>query len=71
MKIKPIEDGNSRFDIVELRDDGNIGRKTPHCKIHGAMIKVSDVFWRCPQAKNLLTGKCEPDCRAGCIQVDV
>lgn len=70
MRIETIEDGNTRFDLVELRDDGGIGRKTPHCKIHGAMVKVSKVFWRCPQAINLLTGKSEPDCRAGCKEVE-
>lgn len=71
MKLKPIEDGNSDFDLVELRDDGNIGRETPHCKIHGAMVMVSKHgLWRCPQPINLLTGKCVPDCRAGCVEVE-
>jgi len=68
MELKPIDDGNSDFDLVELRDDGNIGRLTPHCKIHGAMLKVSEHgYWRCVRAINLLTGKCHNDCRAGCV----
>lgn len=34
--------------LVEMRDDGGVGRLTPHCKIHGAMNRVSaDGFWRC------------------------
>jgi len=71
MKIKPIEDGNSNFELVELRDFGNTGRKTPHCKNHGAMLKVSEYgFWRCIMAKPLepdkLTDEYEGDCRAGC-----
>ena len=64
MKIKPIKDGNSNFDIVEL---GNYGK--PYCKKHGAMLKVSEYgHWRCIRAINLLTGKCPDDCRAGCIE---
>ena len=66
--MKPINDNNSNIEIVELRDDGNIDRDTPHCKNHGAMLKVSDFgIWRCIQAINLSTGKCQNDCRAGCI----
>lgn len=69
MKIKSIEDGNSRFDLVELSDDGNTGKLTPHCKTHRAMLKVSEGgIWRCIQAINLITGKCPNDCRAGCIE---
>ena len=69
MKIKPIEDGNSRFDLVELRDDGNTRRDTPYCKLHGAMLKVSEFgHWRCVQSISLKTGKCVEDCRAGCIE---
>ncbi|KFZ25996.1 MAG: hypothetical protein KQ78_01970 [Candidatus Izimaplasma bacterium HR2] len=44
MKIKTIDDNNTRFDLVELADDGNIGRLTPHCKKHRAMNKVSKVY---------------------------
>lgn len=71
MEIKPIDDGNSNFELVELRDDGNIDRLTPHCKVHGAMLKVSEAgYWRCVQAISLDTGKCPEDCRAGCIGID-
>jgi len=63
MQIHPIEDGNSKFDLVELADDGRMGRVTPHCKIHRAMNKVSlfdegGGFWRCLQGQ----------CRAGCVE---
>lgn len=75
MKLKPIEDGNSDFSLVELRDDGNIGRLTPHCKIHGAMLKVSPYFWRCVQADYYWADKTGGhrevnDCRAGCVEVE-
>lgn len=70
MKIEQIDDGNSNFELVELRDDGNIGKLTPYCKIHGAMLKVSPHgLWRCIQAINLDTGKCMNDCRAGCKEI--
>ena len=66
MKIIPMsqEQGGSDFNLVELADDGNIGRKTPHCKVHRAMNKVSlhedgGGFWRCLQGQ----------CRAGCLEV--
>lgn len=68
MSIKTIDDNNTNFDLVELRDDGIIGRLTPHCKNHGAMNKVSKFkdgkggYWRC----NALGG-----CRAGCIEEDL
>ena len=39
--MKPIPDNNSNIELVELRDDGGIGRLTPHCKKHGAMLKIS------------------------------
>ena len=71
MNIQPIEDENSRFDLVELKSDSPKCRETPHCKIHGAMLKVSEGgYWRCIQAISLLTGKCLNDCRAGCKQID-
>lgn len=63
MTIRTINDNNTDFDLVELRDDGNIGRKTPHCKKHGAMNKVSEFYWRCSASK--IVG-----CRAGCIEED-
>ena len=56
-KIRTIPDGNTDFSLVELIDG------IPHCKIHGAMLSVSEHnnVWRCVQAKGL------KDCRAGCI----
>lgn len=68
MLIRTIEDNNTNFNLVELRDDSNIGKKTPHCNNHGAMNKVSKFkgskggYWRC----NALGG-----CRAGCIEEEV
>lgn len=60
------EDGGCDFDLVELADDGHIGRLTPHCKKHRAMNKVSLLldhggggYWRCLQGT----------CRAGCIEM--
>ena len=65
MKIEklPESDGGCNFELVYLADLGNIGKETPHCKVHGAMNKVSVFkegggFWRCLQGK----------CRAGCIE---
>jgi hypothetical protein len=66
MKITPMpqSDGGCDFNLVELADDGKVGRLTPHCKLHRAMNKVSlfengGGFWRCLQGQ----------CRAGCIEV--
>ncbi len=55
MKIQPIEDGNSKFHTVILKNDtiDTIDTKeTPHCVEHGAMNKVSVFkegggYWRC------------------------
>lgn len=58
MRIVTINDNNTRFDLVVLKDACLTGRKTPHCKKHGAMNKVSEVYWRCLY----------PGCRAGCMQ---
>lgn len=79
MKIIPIDDGNSDFSLVELRDDGKIGKLTPHCKLHGAMNKVSKGgLWRCLRAEIVKTTKIKKgiykservgDCRAGCKEV--
>jgi hypothetical protein len=62
----PINDNNSRFDLVEIKTTHPKVQETPHCKIHGAM-NVVGVFdggklWRC------LTSKALKDCRAGCIE---
>ena len=53
--IKIIEDNNTDFSLVVLKDN------LPHCKLHGAMLKVSEAgYWRCIRAKGQI------DCRAGC-----
>lgn len=45
MQIAPIH--HSDFDLVEIKTT-NACSPTPHCKIHGAMNKVtSDGIWRC------------------------
>jgi hypothetical protein len=60
--ITPIEDGNTDSSIVYMKDG------KPHCRKHGAMIKVSESgLWRCIRAISLKTGKCVDDCRAGCV----
>jgi hypothetical protein len=66
MKIKPLEMAN--FELVELKKDID-NRITPHCKLHGAMNKVSDTgLWRC-----ISTWKEGQDnaCRAGCVEIYV
>lgn len=59
----PIDDNNSRFDLVEIKTTNNCS-PTPHCKIHGAMncvaVHSNGKLWRCIQS-NLVK-----DCRAGC-----
>jgi hypothetical protein len=49
MKIKDSGFYNADFSLVELKNDLPIGTDeiTPHCKIHGAMNKVSNNIWRC------------------------
>jgi len=60
----PINDNNSRFDLVEIKTTHEKVLPTPHCKIHGAMscvaIHQSGKLWRCIQNNQL------KDCRAGC-----
>ena len=59
----PINDNNSRFDLVEIKTTNSCD-PTPHCKIHGAMncvaVYENGKLWRCIQSKDL------KDCRAGC-----
>lgn len=60
----PIEDNNSRFDLIVIKTTHEKVSPTPHCKTHGAMNCVA-VFeggklWRCLQSNQL------KDCRAGC-----
>ena len=67
MIIKPIEDGKSNFEDVELKAKDTSLKQTPHCKKHGAMNKVSVFpegggFWRCCTADGVV-------CRSGCIEV--
>ena len=42
-----------------------------YCKEHGAMLCVkndgTEKIWRCIQRINLITGKCENHCFAGCV----
>jgi hypothetical protein len=60
----PINDNNSRFDLVEIKTTHTKVAPTPHCKIHGAMncvaIHINGRLWRCIQSCQL------KDCRAGC-----
>lgn len=67
MNIKPINDNNSRFDLVEIKTSHPKVNPTPHCKIHGAMNCVA-IFekgrlWRCIQSNMV------KDCRAGCEEI--
>ena len=64
MMIRPIEMAN--YELVEVKNG------TPHCKIHGAMNKVSvhedgGGYWRCITA---ISDKQEGVCRAGCQQIN-
>lgn len=75
LQIESIDDGNSNFQKVELRDSGNTGTDTPHCSEHGAMNKITswderEGIWRCQDItergeKHL---EIEDTCRAGCIE---
>lgn len=60
----PIQDNNSRFDLVEIKTTHPSVQETPHCKIHGAMncvaVHQNGKLWRCIQSCQL------KDCRAGC-----
>ena len=64
MKIAPIDDGNTNFERVEIREG------TPHCKLHGAMNKVSVFpegggYRRCVSTISRSNDNC---CRAGCSE---
>ena len=75
MKIKPIDDNNSDFSLVELKPVlGMKDKLKPSCKIHGAMLKVSHYIWRCVQADYFWSdetgGHRKIDrCEAGCMEV--
>jgi hypothetical protein len=64
MNIIPINDNNSRFDLVEIKSTHPMVAATPHCKIHGAMncvaVHKNGKLWRCIQSNMV------KDCRAGC-----
>ena len=68
MNIIPLKDAD--FDLVELADDGNIGKLTPHCKKHRAMLKLTENgIWRCMTTYRYdkKTMKLyENNCKAGC-----
>jgi hypothetical protein len=64
MKLIPINDNNSNFELVYLHSNYEDKINTPHCEKHGAMNKVSvhednGGIWRC----------LELSCRCGCIQI--
>ena len=73
--LQPIN--YATIELVELGDDGQIGRLTPHCKIHRAMNKVTaDGMWRCLSDysiikeiinKHPIIKVIENKCRAGCL----
>jgi len=71
LKILPLKDAD--FSLVELRDDGGVGRLTPHCKKHGAMNKLTPTgIWRCVTTYRRYIDERgnqrfkENDCLAGC-----
>lgn len=62
MNIQPIE--MATFELVVLSNE------IPHCKLHGAMNKVSvhedgGGYWRCI---TVISDKKEGVCRAGCVE---
>ena len=69
MKIKEIK--HADISLVELRDDGDIGELTPHCKLHCAMNKLTESgIWRCVSTYKVIDQKSENikenACKAGC-----
>lgn len=70
MKIVAIDNADLSLVVLDKSLDlpENISF-TPHCKIHGAMNKVSSFdgggFWRCIGS---VTEKLDNACRAGCMQ---
>lgn len=71
MKIKPMQDKTADFPKCYVKDLGD--SKTVYCREHGAMLCVRkrelEGIWRCIQAINLSTGKCDNDCKAGCCSL--
>jgi len=80
MNVIALNDPSSDFSLVEVRSSWPNTTATPHCKVHGAMNKVtegSDGIWRCLAAHSrtkIIKGNSvsykENDtvCRAACKQ---
>ena len=69
MKIIPIPDEPNGFNLVELKSDNGC-KESPHCKLHGAMLKVSESgMWRCIRGKKQERFNTTIDCRAGCKEL--
>lgn len=76
MKIESLDMAD--FELVEVKSTNECG-PTPHCKIHGAMNKITvDGIWRCIAVtgyRTMLNGNSrgeihrETICRAGCSEV--
>lgn len=65
MNILPINDSNSTFNLVIIINN------TPHCKVHGAMNKMTKFedgggYWRCICS---VSKKFENNCRTACQQI--
>ena len=80
MNISPIDyDPTSDFSLVHMKSDCPGTMETPHCKKHGAMLKMTaDGIWRCETVVGFehgITGKSkwvkerETICRAACVQI--
>lgn len=71
MNIEKFNGVNSDFSLVELADDGNIGRLTPHCKKHRAMNKINEYLWRCISTykMNDAGGFGGTNCYACCVEI--
>lgn len=78
MVIEPLKDAN--IDLVELKSDDPRLPPTPHCKLHGAMNKLTkEGIWRCVATYRVERGPGLPPqgrvienvCKAGCMQVDL
>lgn len=66
MQIRPINDGNSDISLVVIKSTVKGIAATPHCKLHGAMNKVSRFtdgggYWRCTVWEGLCRAGCEAD----------
>lgn len=79
MEIVSINnDATSDFSLVHLKSDIDGTAETPHCKLHGAMNKITaDGIWRCVTVagfQRVISGNSigekhrENICRAACMQ---